>query len=107
MALNPTEIEERLRLAGLEWADLDAAACVLEESRKSVLAELMNQSKGGSIAAKESEALANPAYKLHITNMVNARREANRARVRYDTARAWVELIRTSEATRRSEMNFK
>jgi hypothetical protein len=104
MAFNPTEIAERMRLAGEEWSDLDAAANMLEESRKSVLAELINQSKGGSIAAKESEALANPAYKLHITNMVNARREANRARVKYDTARAWVELVRTSEATKRAEM---
>ncbi len=104
MRFDPTEIAERMRLAGEEWSDLDCAANLLEESRKSVLAELVNQSKGGSIAAKESEALANPAYKLHITNMVNARREANRARVKYDTARAWVELVRTSEATKRAEL---
>ena len=93
-----------MRLAGEEWSDLDAAANMLEETRKSVLAELVNQSKGGSIAAKESEALANPAYKLHLTNMVNARREANRARVKYDTSKMWVELVRTSEATKRQEM---
>jgi hypothetical protein len=101
---NPNEIAERMRLAGEEWSDLDAAANMLEETRKSVLAELVNQSKGGSIAAKESEALANPAYKLHLTNMVNARREANRARVKYDTSKMWVELVRTSEATKRQEM---
>jgi hypothetical protein len=104
MAFSPNEIAERMRLAGEEWSDLDCAANLLEESRKSVLAELVNQSKGSSIAAKESEALADPAYKLHITNMVNARRDANRARVRYDTAKAWVELVRTSEATKRQEM---
>lgn len=104
MAFNPNEIAERMRLAGEEWSDLDAAANMLEESRKSILAELINQASGGSIAAREYEALANPAYKLHITNMVNARREANRARVKYDTAKAWVELVRTSEATKRAEM---
>ena len=104
MQFNPNEIAERMRLAGEEWSDLDCAANLLEESRKSVLAELVNQSSGGSIAAKESEALANPAYRLHITNMVNARRDANRARVRYDTAKAWVELVRTSEATKRAEL---
>ena len=104
MNFNPNEIAERMRLAGEEWSDLDAAANMLEETRKSVLAELVNQSKGGSIAAKESEALANPAYKLHLTNMVNARREANRARVKYDTSKMWVELVRTSEATKRQEM---
>lgn len=104
MSFDPNLIAERMRLAGEEWSDLDCAANLLEESRKSVLAELVNQSKGGSIAAKESEALADPAYKLHITNMVNARRDANRARVRYDTAKAWVELVRTSEATKRAEL---
>lgn len=103
MRLDPNEIAERMRLAGEEWADLDAAANMLEESRKSVLAELTNQSEG-SMAARESEALANPAYRLHITNMVTARKDANRARVKYDTARAWVELVRTSEATKRAEM---
>jgi len=106
MAFSPNEIAERMRLAGEEWSDLDAAANMLEETRKSVLAELVNQSKGGSIAAKESEALANPAYRLHLTNMVNARREANRARVKYDTSRMWVELVRTSEATKRAEMKI-
>jgi hypothetical protein len=104
MQFNPNEIAERMRLAGEDWSDLDCAANLLEESRKSVLAELVNQSSGGSIAAKESEALANPAYRLHITNMVNARREANRARVKYDTSKAWVELVRTFEATKRQEM---
>ncbi len=103
MAFNPNEIAERMRLAGEEWADLDAAANMLEESRKSVLAELMNQCEG-SMASRESEALANPAYKLHITNMVTARKDANRARVKFDTAKAWVELVRTSEATKRAEM---
>lgn len=104
MALNPNEIAERMRLAGEEWSDLDAAAAILEETRKSVLAELVNQSKGSSIAAKESEALADPVYKLHITNMVNARKDANRARVKYDTSKAWVELVRTFEATKRAEL---
>lgn len=101
---NPNEIAERMRLAGEEWSDLDAAANMLEETRKSVLAELMNQSQASSMAARESDALADPAYKLHVTNMVNARKDANRARVKYDTARAWVELVRTSEATKRAEM---
>ena len=103
MKFDPTEIAERMRLAGEEWSDLDAAANMLEETRKSVLAELMNQAEG-SMAARESEALADPVYKLHITNMVTARKEANRARVKYDTAKAWVELVRTSEATKRAEL---
>lgn len=104
---DPNEIAERMRLAGEDWSDKDAAANLLEETKKSVLAELINNADGSSMAAKESQAQADPAYKLHLTNMVNARKEANRARVKYDSARAWVELIRTSEATRRTEMGSR
>jgi hypothetical protein len=79
---------------------------LLEEKRKTVLAELMNVLTG-SIASRESEALANPVYKLHVTNMVSARKAANRAKVRYDSARAWCELVRTQEATRRAEITMR
>lgn len=102
--LNPNEIAERMRLAGEEWADLDAAANMLEETRKTVLAELVNLSQGGSMSAKESEALAHPDYKAHIVSMVNARKDANKAKVKYDSARTWTELVRTFEATKRAEM---
>lgn len=105
MTFNPNEITERLRLAGEEWADCEAAASLLEETRKTVLAELMNQVEG-SVAARESTALADPVYRLHLTNMVNARREANRAKVRFDSAKAWIELTRTAESSRRAEMRL-
>jgi hypothetical protein len=104
MALDPNEIEERLRLAGNDWSDLDYAASLLEETKKSVRAELVNKAEGGSMAAKESQAEADPVYKLHITNMCAARRDANRAKVKYDSAKVWVDLVRTSEATKRQEM---
>lgn len=99
-------IHDRLVKAGEEWADQDAAASLLEETRKSVLAELMNGLQG-SMAARESEALADPVYKLHVTNMVSARKAANRAKVKYDSAKAWCELVRTRESTRRAEMTMR
>jgi hypothetical protein len=100
------QVHNRLVSAGEEWADQDAAASLLEETRKTVLAELMN-GLTGSIASRESEALANPVYKLHVTNMVTARKAANRAKVKYDSARAWCELVRTQEATRRAEITMR
>jgi hypothetical protein len=38
--------------------------------------------------------------------MVEARQLANKARIRYDSGKAFVELARSAEATRRSEMNL-
>jgi hypothetical protein len=105
--LNPDEIHERLRLAGEEWADKDAAANALEEMKHTILAEFTNQAVGSSAAEKKSLALAEPAYKLHLTSMVAARKEANRAKVRYDTGKIWAELKRTQESTRRAEANIR
>lgn len=104
--MNATEVHDKLVTAGEEWADLDAAASLLEETKKSVLAEIMN-GKEGSMAAREAEALAAPEFRLHVNRMVSARKEANRAKVKYDSAKAWCELVRTQEATRRAEMGMR
>ncbi len=102
MDFAPESIYRQLLQAGEEWVDKDAAAELLEETKKTVLAELMGQVQG-SAAERERLALANPAFKLHVTNMVSARKEANRARIRYDAAKVLAELRRTQESTRRIE----
>ena len=104
---DPDRIYKQLADAGEDWADKQAAAELLEETKKSVLAELMNAEVGLSVSARESNALANPAYRLHLTNMVAARREANRARVRYDSMKVLAEMRRTQESTRRAEINLR
>ena len=99
---NPEGIYRSLLEAGEDWTDKEAAADLLEETRKTVLAELM-QGLQGTAAERERNALADPAYRLHVTNMTAARREANRARVKYDSAKVLAELRRTQESTRRIE----
>ena len=93
--------------SGEEWADMDAAASLLEETRKSVLAKLMNECQAASIAAKEMYALAEEEYKKHVATMVTARKVANRARVKYDSAKILAELRRSEESTRRAEMQIR
>jgi hypothetical protein len=39
--------------------------------------------------------------------MVTARKEANRARVKYDSMRVLAEMRRTQESTRRAEANIR
>lgn len=99
---NPDGIYRSLLEAGEDWTDKESAADLLEETKKTVLAELM-QNYQGSTAERERNALADPAYKLHVANMSAARREANRAKVRYDSMKVLAELRRTQESTRRIE----
>jgi hypothetical protein len=100
----PESIYKQLVQAGEEWADKEAAASILEETKKTLLAELMSQqNQASSKADREQGALSDPVYKLHLTNMNAARKDANRARVRYDSARVLAEMRRTQESTRRLE----
>lgn len=103
---DPEAIYRRLETAGDDWVDKNAAAELLEETKKTVLAELMHGYQG-STAERERNALADPAFKLHVTKMVAARKDANRARVKYDSVRVLAELRRTQESTRRAEANIR
>ena len=103
---NPEAIYHKLNDTGEEWVDKNAAAEILEETKKSLLAELMNGLEGPK-TEREAKALADPTYRLHLTNMVTARKEANRARVKYDSMRVLAEMRRTQESTRRAEANIR
>lgn len=107
MHFDPDKAFDALLKAGEAWADAEAAAELLEETKKSVLAKLMNECGHASIAGKEMNALADPEYKKHIEGMVQARRAANKARVRYDSAKILSELRRSQESTRRAEMQIR
>jgi hypothetical protein len=105
--LDPNEIFERLVNLGDEWADAHAAAALYEETQKSMLAQLtIRASNGGSrsVAAATNDALGTDEYQKFCRNMVLARRDANKKRVRYDTAKMWAELLRSANANRRAEM---
>src|SRR5262245_49615117 len=109
MKLDPERITHDVILAGEEWADAEAAARHLEETKSVVRAELATawMDEGATAAKAEAKALAAPAYREHLTAMCEARRKANVARVLYDGARMRAEMLRTKEVTLRSEMNLR
>lgn len=102
----PEKIYHQIVTTGEDWTDKEAAAELLEETKKTVLAELMQDYQGSNVE-RERQALANPSYKLHLTNMTVARKEANRARVKYDAVRVLAEMRRTQESTRRAEASIR
>ena len=104
MKLDAEQIYAKLIKAGEEWADAEAAADVLEQTKRSMLAKLMNDCPLAAIGAKEMIALADEEYIEFVKGMVAARKTANKARVRYDSAKALSELRRSEESTRRAEL---
>lgn len=110
--LDPTQLVHKVVQAGEAWADAEAAAQSLEDTRKRVLAELtltyLNVPKPDgktrmSQVAAEAHAMADPKYGAHLDMAVEMRREANKLRVRYDLGKVYIDLLRSREATRRAE----
>lgn len=111
---DPETLVEKVISAGEDWADKDAAASALEETKRTLLAALaMEYASKPTASGKplpqtqaESRALSDVRYKEHLEHMVQARRQANRARVRYDLGRMKLELMRSWMATARNEMRM-
>jgi hypothetical protein len=101
MHINPNNLYEKLVEAGEAWAEANAAAELWEETKKTLVSNLMAQSNEKSSTARESWAYRQDDYENHVQHMIDARREANRLKVRYDSAKIYTELLRTQAATER------
>lgn len=100
--LKPGEIYKELSQASDAWVQARCVADQYSEHRKTLLAQLMVESEAKSMAAKETEALANPQYKIHVKEMVEAERDANSAKCKYDNIKILAELRRTEAANERA-----
>lgn len=116
---DPVKLTQEVVTLGEEWADKDAAASALEESKKSILARLVMEyvttgTSGGvgerpkpmPVSQAEYKALCDARYEQHLDLMVAARKEAHRTRVRYDMGKMRLELMRSLQATMRNEMRM-
>jgi flagellar biosynthesis chaperone FliJ len=103
---SPHENADCLIKLGEDWADKNAAASALEKTEDSTHAEAAVELKAAMSSHEERKLTAKKSskYRDHLTKSVEARREANKARVRYDTYRAYIELLRSEIANRREEM---
>lgn len=104
--MNADILYKKLTDAGDQWADLQAAYNVLEDTKSAVLAKLTLKSTANSVAAREIEARASEEFSDHVKAAQNAFKEALKAKVKYDSIRIWVDLKRSEEATRRAEMKL-
>lgn len=107
MKLDSDRVYDALVRSGEEWADKDAAASLLEENKNSVLARLKNLSVSKSDAARKDDALCHSDFLEHLELMIEARKVAIKAKVRYDSAKTLAEMRRSEESTRRAEMTMR
>lgn len=101
----PENVYRELTQRGEEWSDKNGAADLLEYSLKSLKAQIILQAKDAencSVALATEIALAAADYRDACKNYVEARTAANKARVRYDAAKALFEAQRTAEASHRA-----
>ena len=103
--MDADKIAHELSKRGLAWADADAAFRALDDVTKTVLSEaIADLNSDESMAAKETAARRSQVYKDHLITLGQARRDSNRAKVNYDTYKAWMEMNRTNAATERAQM---
>ena len=105
--LSPDKLHARLIELGEDWADKQAAADLLDDTTKTVLSQLTLKAEGKSQAERETKARADAEFGMHLQAVSEARRSANKARVNYDGAKIWIEMMRSIESTERAKMSMR
>lgn len=108
----PGQLIDNVTELGVDWAEKDGAASILEETKKTLLNKIIQgivascTSKVPAFTQLESMALDDPRYQEHLTQMVEMRKQATKARVRYDMGKARLDMLRSQMATVRQEMSM-
>jgi hypothetical protein len=101
---DPAKFAQAIVNRGELWCDAQAAADLLEETKGTLLAKITKEHWELPAWKAEAAAKSDPRYEEHIKSMVDARRLANLARVRFDGAKMMGEFARSAESTRRAEI---
>lgn len=102
--MNPNDLYQKLITAGNDYADKEHAASLLEGALKSIKAKIAIQYKDSGCGVAEADMRAEDdwEYKQAFQAKTDARREAMKAKVHYDSVRVWIDIWRTVEASERA-----
>lgn len=92
--------------AGEDWADKEAAAQLLEDCKSATMAQWCTEQ--GDIAVNKAEQLVKSSarWRSYIDDAVEARRVANRAKVRLESIKMRAMEWQAKEANHRIEMKL-
>ena len=96
-------LSEQFYTAAKDWAEKEAAADLLEQTKSAVMAQ--RQAMLGDLPVNRSEQIvkASPDWSEHVEVIVAARREANLAKVRMEFLRMKHAEHQSAEANQRTE----
>jgi predicted hydrolase (HD superfamily) len=97
---------EVYREAAMRWADLDAAARMLEEGKSAVLSQRMARLGDMPVSKAELTVKASDEWADYIKKMVRAKTEANKARIEMDFVKMQYWEQTSQAATERQEMRM-
>ena len=99
-------MSEQFRICAKAWADAEAAASLLEESKSAVLAQRMAALGDVPINRAERDVKSSEEWGDYIKKMCDARANANLAKVKLEFIRMKFHEQNSHEATRRAEMRL-
>jgi hypothetical protein len=105
---NPSDLARGFYEHGKDWSEKDGAASLYEETRRTLRAQIALKflPDAGSVSKAEMNAEGTIEYIEHVKAMVAARTVANIARAQFDADRAFIDLVRSQESSRRAEMQL-
>lgn len=98
---------EQYRLAGEDWAEKEAAASLLEDTKSAVMAqrqaELLAMDAKMAVNRSEQIVKASPEWTQYVEETVGARKAANLAKVKMEFMKMRFQEHQSHEATARAE----
>ncbi len=96
-------LSEQFYEAALDWSDKEAAASLLEDLKSSVMSQMMTKFGDIAINKAEKEVKASQEWVGHVTAIVEARHEANRAKAYMEVLRMRFQQWQNEQANARTE----
>jgi hypothetical protein len=103
MDIDPNKAIEYIQLNSIEYAKAKAARVFIENNLRVVKAKLMNKEEG-TLGAKEAYAYAHIDYETQLLGLREAVQQEEHLRYMLEAAKLRVEIWKTNEFTKRTEM---
>lgn len=100
---NEYNLSEQFRIVAKRWVELDSAARMYEETKSSILSQKMVALGDMPVSRAEHQVKSSDEWIEFIKSMVNARTEANLAKVKMEWLRMKFSEQQSREATERAE----